>query len=329
MTATIKDVANLAGVSTAAVSRVLAQKKGTYSQQAAKKDLTAAKQLGYVKNDAAAELVSKSSKRIAVILNNTLTNFWTDVIKGIYDAAMEAGYQIFILYAGDKNLPQFHNALDVALERPLAGILMISTSIDQAAKDRLLASGIPFRLVSIYDEKKPLYCDLPYTSSNNVEIATLATQYLIDHGHERIGLVGIDHSNTGQQRLFGFEQEMIKHQLPIEPSWVHYGDYTYPTGQNSLTALIDDQLTAVITASDMIAVGMIQQANVLEIFLPDQLSIISIDGTYLCDITTPTITSVTQNFYQMGQRAVTGLLEELPAEFIPVQITERQSAIKH
>jgi len=79
----------------------------------------------------------------------------------------------------------------------------------------------------------------------------------------------------------------------------------------------------------MIAVGMIQQANVLEIFLPDQLSIISIDGTYLCDITTPTITSVTQNFYQMGQRAVTGLLEELPAEFIPVQITERQSAIKH
>lgn len=329
MTATIKDVANLAGVSTAAVSRVLAQKKGTYSQQAAKKVLTAAKQLGYVKNDAAAELVSKSSKRIAVILNNTLTNFWTDVIKGIYDAAMEAGYQIFILYAGDKNLPQFHNALDVALERPLAGILMISTSIDQAAKDRLLASGIPFRLVSIYDEKKPLYCDLPYTSSNNVEIATLATQYLIDHGHERIGLVGIDHSNTGQQRLFGFEQEMIKHQLPIEPSWVHYGDYTYPTGQNSLTALIDDQLTAVITASDMIAVGMIQQANVLEIFLPDQLSIISIDGTYLCDITTPTITSVTQNFYQMGQCAVTGLLEELPAEFIPVQITERQSAIKH
>ena len=293
MTATIKDVANLAGVSTAA------------------------------------ELVSKSSKRIAVILNNTLTNFWTDVIKGIYDAAMEAGYQIFILYAGDKNLPQFHNALDVALERPLAGILMISTSIDQAAKDRLLASGIPFRLVSIYDEKKPLYCDLPYTSSNKVEIATLATQYLIDHGHERIGLVGIDHSNTGQQRLFGFEQEMIKHQLPIEPSWVHYGDYTYPTGQNSLTALIDDQLTSVITASDMIAVGMIQQANVLEIFLPDQLSIISIDGTYLCDITTPTITSVTQNFYQMGQRAVTGLLEELPAEFIPVQITERQSAIKH
>ena len=226
MTATIKDVANLAGVSTAAVSRVLAQKKGTYSQQAAKKVLTAAKQLGYVKNDAAAELVSKSSKRIAVILNNTLTNFWTDVIKGIYDAAMEAGYQIFILYAGDKDLPQFHNALDVALERPLAGILMISTSIDQAAKDRLLASGIPFRLVSIYDEKKPLYCDLPYTSSNNVEIATLATQYLIDHGHERIGLVGIDHSNTGQQRLFGFEQEMIKHQLPIEPSWVHYGDYT-------------------------------------------------------------------------------------------------------
>lgn len=329
MTATIKDVANLAGVSTATVSRVLAQKKGTYSQQAAKKVLTAAKQLGYVKNEAAAELVSKSSKRIAVILNNTLTNFWTDVIKGIYDAAMEAGYQIFILYAGDKNLPQFHNALDVALERPLAGILMISTSIDQAAKDCLKASGIPFRLVSIYDEKKPLYCDLPYTSSNNVEIATLATRYLIDHGHERIGLVGIDHSNTGQQRLFGFEQEMIKHQLPIEPSWIHYGDYSYPTGQNSLTALIDDQLTAVITASDMIAVGMIQQANVLGIFLPDQLSIISIDGTYLCDITTPTITSVTQNFYQMGQRAVIGLLEELPAEFIPVQITERQSAIKH
>lgn len=328
MTATIKDVANLAGVSTATVSRVLSDKKGTYSQQAAQKVLAAAKKLGYVKNVAAAELVSKSSNRIAVILNNTLTNFWTDVIKGIYDAAMEMGYKIFILYAGDKNLPQFHNALDVALERPLAGILMISTMIDQKAKDRLQASGVPFRLVSIYDEKKRLYKDLPYTSSNNVEIATIATRYLIELGHERIGLVGIDRSNTGQQRLFGFEQEMIKHQLPIEPSWIHYGNYSYPTGQNSFADLLNDQLTAVITASDMIAVGMIQQANVSGITLPQQLSILSIDGTYLCDITTPTITSVTQNFYQMGRQSVIGLLNNQPAEFIPVKITERQSTIR-
>jgi LacI family transcriptional regulator len=325
MKPTIKDIAERANVSTATVSRVLSKKKSSYRPETAEKIRAIAKELGYTKNIAAAELAAKSSKLIAVILNNTQTNFSNEIIDAIQETTDKAGYQMFILYAGNHNARLLNQAISVALERHVAGILLLATSLDEQAATTLREANVPCRLVSIYDQTSPRYAAFKFISSNNERIGYLAANYLIDHGHQRIGLAGIDHSCTGQQRLAGYQKALAKHGLPFDPALVQYGDYSYGPQQSILKAYQDLQIDAVITASDMVAVGVIKEAHLLGIEVPTDLSLVSIDGTFLCDITVPTITSVTQNFYQMGLAAATSLLEDHESQFIPVQVTERAS----
>lgn len=325
MKPTIKDIAQRANVSTATVSRVLAKKEKSYRPETAAKIEAIAKELGYKKNLAAAELAAHSSKLIAVILNNTQTNFSDDIIAAIQAETDKVGYQMFILYAGNHDSRLLNQAISVALERHVAGILLVATSLDDQAASTLIASNTPCRLVSVYDEDDPRYTNFSFISSNNERIGYLAAKYLIDRGHQRIGLAGIDHSSTGKQRLRGYQRALIEQGLAPRLEWVKYGDYSFGPQQNILHALANEKLDAIITASDMVAIGLIKEARLLNIKIPEDLSLVSIDGTFLCEITLPTITSVTQDFYQMGLVAVRSLLQDDGSCFIPVHITPRHS----
>lgn len=325
MKPTIKDIAQRAHVSTATVSRVLSKKEKSYRPETAAKIEAIAKELGYKKNLAAAELAANSSKLIAVILNNTQTNFSNDIIAAIQAETDRAGYQMFILYAGNHDSRLLNQAISMALERHVAGILLVATSLDDQAATTLRETSTPCRLVSVYDQTDPRYTGFKFVSSDNEQIGYLAADYLIKHGHHRIGLAGIDHSSTGEQRLRGYQRAFYEHHLPLQSDWVEYGDYSFGPQQGILKPLIGQKLDAVITASDMVAVGMIKEARLFNINIPDDLSIVSIDGTFLCDITIPTITSVTQDFYQMGLFAVKSLLKDQDSQFIPVSITPRDS----
>lgn len=325
MKPTIKDIAAQANVSTATVSRVLADKKKSYRPETAARIKAIAKKLGYTKNLAAAELAAKSSKLIAVILNNTQTNFANEILAAIQTVTDKKGYQMFILYAGDNDHRLLNQAIHAALERSVAGILLLATPLDEQAATTLKEAKVPCRLVSIYDQKTPCYKDFRFISSNNERTGELAADFLLDRGFNRVGLIGVDRSAIGVQRLVGYKRSLAKHQVPFDPALVQYGDYSYNPADNILSSFIKKKPDAIIAASDMIGVGLIKEAHLLEILVPDELSIVSIDGTFLCDITTPTITSVTQDFYRMGLAAAKGLLEDLDSQFIPVRITERGS----
>ena len=84
-------------------------------------------------------------------------------------------------------------------------------------------------------------------------------------------------------------------------------------------------VSAVITASDMVAAGIIKAAHADQIELPDRLSIISIDGTNVCEYITPSLTSVTQNFFRMGEESLSSVLNDKRKIFVPIEITERDS----
>lgn len=325
MKATIKDIAARAHVSTATVSRVLAEKKKAYRPETAAKIKAIAKELGYTKNLAAAELAAKNSKLIAVILNNTQTNFSNEILAAIQTVTDKAGYQMFILYAGDNDHRLLNQAIHTALERSVAGILLVATPLDEHAATTLREANVPCRLVSIYDQETPCYADFKFISSNNIKAGELATNYLLTRGHKRIGLIGIDRSAIGLQRLAGYKKALKAHNIGFDPSLVQYGDYSYNAEDNILSSFIKKAPDALIAASDMIGVGLIKEARQLDIQVPTELSIISIDGTFLCDITSPTITSVTQNFYQMGLAAANDLLNDRDSQFIPIKITERAS----
>lgn len=322
MKTTIKDVAKAAHVSTATVSRVLANKKGTYREATAQVVRKVAEDLGYHRNISAAELAANEVKTIAIIINNTKTNFWQEVLDGIQQQIQARHRNSIIFYAGNNDDEMLTAAINSALARSVSGILLVAAKANAQQLRLLSHSGLPYRFVSIYgsDDHKT-----QFTSSNNIKIGELATQYLIDRGHSRIGLLGIDQSTTGKQRLLGYEKMMSKANLVVDPQWVQYGDYSFENAQKIFKRVRNLGLTAIIAASDMVAAGIIKVAHQYDIKVPADLSIISIDGTFICDMTTPLITSVSQEFTLMGQQSVDHLIDDAPAAFVPVKIVERES----
>lgn len=322
MGVTIKDVARAANVSTATVSRVLANKEGSYREETAQKVRQIAAEMGYHRNVSAAELAANEIKTIAIILNNTKTHFWQDVLDGIQDGIQAHHRNSIIFYAGDNDSAMLTQAINSALARSVSGILLVAAKASHDQLQLLDKSGIPYRFVSIYDEHND---SSKFISSNNIEIGQVATQYLLQHGHRRIGLVGIDNSPTGHQRLLGYEKAMLSANQVIEPHWIQYGDYSLASVQAAFATIQRLHLTAIVAASDLVGAGLIKAAHTAGLKLPDDLSIISIDGTFICDITVPQMTSVTQDFYLMGKTSVENLIQTNGSQFIPVAITARES----
>lgn len=325
MTVTIKDVAAEAEVSIATVSRVLANKAGFYSDKTAARVREAADRLGYRKNTSAVELVTQKSQVIGVIVSSTKTNFSNQIIEGIQSVAFKHDLSVMILYAEDEGDLQTR-ALRTLIGRSVMGILVLAVQLTDANLALLENSRIPHRYLSTSFKGDKL----AFTASDDYQIGYQATDYLIKKGHQRIGLVAMDvNSYIGQQRVAGYRDAMKAAQLTVSDDWIKPGLFTYQDGFNAMAEFgHDPEVTAVIGTSDMAAIGVLNQAQNFGLKVPEQLAIMSIDGTELVKIVRPQLTSITQAFYEMGQRGMTHLLTPTTApasEFIPFELDERSS----
>lgn len=326
MTATIKDVAEEAGVSTATVSRVLANKEGFYSERTAQRVRKVATSLGYEKNISAVELVTQKSQVIGVIISSIKTNFSNKIIEGIQDEALKHGLSVIMLYAGQNDPQLQERALKTLIERSVKGILVVAIQLTDQNLTLLQSSQIPYRFLSTsYNSDQ-----LPSIASNDYQIGYQATQHLIQKGHRKIGLVAMDVSEyIGQQRVAGYKDAMRQSALPVKDEWVKTGMYTYDDGSNAMKAFGQQpEVTAIIGASDLASIGVLNQAVQFNIKVPEQLAIVSIDGTYLAEIVRPQLTTVTQAFYEMGTLGMQTLLDQtqpVRSRFTPIKIEIRQS----
>ncbi len=326
MTVTIKDIAEAAQVSVATVSRVLGNKEGFYSEKTAKKVRKVATKLGYRKNTSAVELVTRKSQVLGVIVAATKTNFSNQIIEGIQDEAFKKGLSVIILYANENDSESQARALQTVIERSVMGILVLAIQLMDDNLALLKDSRIPYRFLStsFYGNK------LPFTASDDFQIGYQATDFLIRKGHQKIGIVAIDTSLfIGQQRVAGYRQAMQDAQLSVRDCWIRVGKFTYQDGVAAMAAFgPQPDVTAIIGGSDMAAIGVLNQAQSLGLEIPDQLAVMSIDGTELVKIVRPKITSVTQSFYEMGKMGTRLLLEtevKPQSEYVPFKIEERQS----
>ncbi|CUW06108.1 Catabolite control protein A [Leuconostoc gelidum subsp. gasicomitatum] len=156
---------------------------------------------------------------------------------------------------------------------------------------------------------------------------------MIEKGHQKIGLSSMEKDNfIGHQRVSGYLAALKDYNLQNNNDWVFEGDYSYESG---ISAMYHYQsktnVTAIIGASDLAAIGIINTAKKLNIYVPHQLAVISIDGTYLVNIVSPRLTSITQSFFKMGETALKMLFadEDNMSNYIyvPFKIDERESTL--
>ncbi len=336
---TIERVAALAGVSTATVSRALAG-KSTVSPSTRAKVEAAAKELGYVVSSAASSLASGRTRNIGVVVPFLDGWFYMRVLKGAHEALADAGYDLTLYHLdqsasvpGGPANPRRARLFDEFLRRQrVDGFIAVSLELTDAELAGLHALGKPAVAIG-----GPLPGALTL-SIDDAAIARHATEHLLSLGHRRVAHIGGDplldlDFHLSVNRRGGYETALLSQGLEPDPLLVRVGDFTVTGGYRATLQLLGDPRvapTAIFAASDEMAMGAIMAARDLGKRVPDDLSIIGIDGHELGEFYgLTTVSQFPENQGRLAAEAVLGALdsESTPAHNValPFELVVRSS----
>ncbi|WP_312398508.1 LacI family DNA-binding transcriptional regulator [Leuconostoc lactis] len=306
MAITIKDIANRAGISAASVSRILTN-RGRFSTETAQRVRQLAEEMGYYKNQSAADLSQKASRVIGVLVPATHTNFADEIIKGMQRQAFELGYELLIVFLENDVQHQIKTVKSL-LSRQLLAVVMLAVDLETAVFDVLMTADT--HLLSISNQ---LNNGIPSISSDNYAMMHTIVDYLYDQGHRQIALIGAADPDSVVATLQrqGFIDALAKHEIHYNPAFIWGIENAYQTGLETIQNFgMPLPFTAVIGSADIVGIGILNGAKDAGVSVPNDLSIITVDGTDLTQLTRPRLTAVQQNFIQMGELAITTIANQ-------------------
>jgi len=330
--ATIKSVARRAGVTPTTVSRAL-NDKPDISPTTKARILAIAEEMGYVPSTLARNLATQRTHTIGLAVR-TIADMWVaEVVPAIEDGLREAGYGVF-LSTHYLNAEREHQVIKAFHSRQVEGIIVIS-SVQRGEYLSLQQEwGIPIVLIS------PLMdTAYPYTVLSDGEGgARLATEHLISLGHRRIGYIGVPSwVIRAQDRLKGYRHTLQQHGISYDRSLVVPGDAHQEGGYQGVRKLLSlpQPPTAVVCFNDLTAIGVLRGAHAAGLHVPDNLSIIGFDDVPMAEYVEPPLSTVRQDTYGLGHKALTMLLDliagreppEVPV-VLPTEVVERESTAK-
>lgn len=328
----LADVARNAGVSKSTASRALSG-RGYVSEDTRRRVEAAAAELGYVVSSTAASLVTGRTRNVAVVIPYINRWYFGEVLEGIEAALIRAGYDL-TLYRLSTDRDLRRRVFDYFLIRKRVDAV-ISVAIDLSPHEvqMLLSLGKP--LVGIGGRID----GIPSLSIDDVETARLATEHLISLGHQRIVHIGGDQNEqmdfrVHSQRYTGFSQAIAEAGLPVDDDF-RAAEFSIEGGYSVGLSVLGDprtRPTAIFAGCDEIAIGVMVAARQLGISVPNDLSVIGVDGHPLS--TMFGLTTLAQEPERQGARAVELLLSQLehadappPDEhlLLPTALTVRSS----
>ena len=322
--ASIKDVAKLAGVSTATVSRTLSMPEKV-SERTRMRVLRAVEDTGYRLNTAARQFRRQRTETILVVVPDIGNPFFSNIIQGIETEAQRQGYRV-VLGESDSSQREMTSYAGYMRQQHADGAILLS--VDRASEFAAESQNMPVVMACEYLPKSPF----PTVRINNSQAAMDAVSYLIDLGHRRIAYInGPADSPLCKDRLRGYTRAMKTAGLAIEPQWVAAGDYSPESGRLAAIELLQlkNPPTAIFTASDPMAIGALRAATELGVSIPGQLSLIGFDDIRFAEYMSPSLTTVHQPREDIGRTAMENLFKLLRGEAVAAKtVLEHQLVIR-
>ncbi|GAA2980572.1 DNA-binding LacI/PurR family transcriptional regulator [Microbacterium terrae] len=300
-------------MSTATVSRALSG-RGHVSLAAKTKVQAAAKGLGYVVSASASSLASGRTRNIGVLVPFLDRWFFSTVLSGIASALMRRGYDI-TLYALSADRDERRDVFDTFLRRQrVDGVIAISLELGEDETGRLLELGMPVIAIGGPNPR------LTTLTVDDLAVARLATEHLLTLGHRDIAHIGASPEfdvdfHVPTHRRQGFEQALSDAGIEVRPSLFEPADFTIEGGFRAAKQLLGKpggRPTAIFAASDEMAIGALLAARELGYRVPEDLSVVGIDGHELGEFFR--LTTVDQFPQGQGERAADAILAELEAK---------------
>lgn len=318
MSATIRDVAKLAGVSVATVSRVINQNNSVNTINK-EKVLKAMKQLQYEPNLLAQGLAGKKSKTIALILPNISNPFFPEIARAIEDVASMNGYTV-ILCNSDGLSSKENVYIDVLRKKYIDGIIFASHTLKVEEIEQLKKDGIALVVL----DYSSMIAECSIIRAKNREGANMAVDHLIETGCKKIAhIYGPLDDQAARDRLIGYE-EKVKAYPWYSPTLQVPGDFTIESGMKAVKMLFENHpdVDGIFAGNDLMAIGAVKALYQMNKKIPDDVLICGFDGINLTEITQPELTTVAQPIYEMGKMAAEIVIEKIQGSLIEDKIYE-------
>ena len=332
---TIYEVAREAGVSPATVSRILT---GTARVRSVKRErvLEVIRQMNFQPNAFARALSENRNRMIGIMVAHTGNSYYNSLFAACQSEAYRRGYVSMVMNTYSR--PQYEESVMMRMQemRPEAVIIAggrVDLEVpDPAFMDLLRATRESVRLV--VGSRSPMP-GIPGVAVDHSMSMEKALRYLADLGHRKIGYVyaGSPYYGT-MERLRTFRKVMAELGIEVREDWLVEGaDYGMESGIESIRAMMSgsDRPTAVLGMNDMVSAGILQGLQGMGLRVPEDVSVMGFDDTYISGITTPKLTSVGYNYEAYASLLLDACLFEGDMEAypenqrIPVFITERNS----
>lgn len=309
----IREVAELAGVSLGTVSNVL-NRPEIVAPATRERVQAVIEQLGFVRNATAQQLRAGHSRHLGLIVLDVTNPFFTEVARGVEDAANEAGY-VVILCNSDVSPSKEKRYLRMLQEQRTAGVLITSVHNDVTYLQELQQQGIAFVLLDQADQANSL-CSVAIDDTQGGE---LATRHLLELGHRRIAFVSGPLSIRQCAERYQGMLRAIK-AARLDPRQV-LTEIIVPA-QNAVAgeAAVDTLLahsprpTAAFCANDLLALGVMRGLTQRGIAIPEEIALVGYDDVEFASMLSPALTSIRQPKYQLGRTATELLLREISQE---------------
>jgi LacI family transcriptional regulator len=305
---TVRQVASLAGVSTATVSRALAGGGGV-REALRLRVLDAAATLNYRPNRAARSLRARRSLTIGVVIPDIQNFFFTGILRGLEHVLQADGYA-FLLGNSDGRPDRERLYIDTLREEGVAGLIIVPAEREARAYRDLQAAGVP--IVTLDRSAAGLRVD--HVTVTNQEGVRGAVHHLVALGHRRIGFIGgPEHVNVAQDRLAGYEQALADSGIAIDRSLIQFSDFRQGGGRAATEVLLrrPEVPTALFVANNLMTLGAFEALHERRLRIPHDVAVVSFDDIPWATSLHPPLTAVAQPTFELGVTAAQLLLDRL------------------
>lgn len=329
---TIKDLSAITGYAVGTVSRAL-NNHPNVSDKARKAILQAAKEHGFQLNVNAKQLKQTHSNTILVIVKGTGNELFAEMLEYIQNLVARTRYQLVVDY-NDEDDNEVIRAVQLCREKKPLGMLFLGGNSKNFAQD---FDKIDVPAVLVTNDASTLHFDnLSSVCTDDAAAAQCAVEMLIGLGHRKIAVIGGDRENsdTSRLRFEGCMRAFRAHNIAFDQERDYQGvRYSYQDGYKAIKALLKagSSFTAVFACADVMAIGAIRALREAGLGVPEDVSVMGVDGLPLCSFLTPQLSGVSQSVQGIALRSVQILLDAIedgtPAshETVPFQVQRRES----
>lgn len=299
---TIRDVARLAGVSPATVSRVLSGSGHPVREATRRRVLEAAERLAYYPNHLARSLLRRQTGVVGLLVPDVSNPYYGAILRGVEDVAHQHGLTVMLCNT-DRDPAKQRRYLRTLLEYRVDGVVVAGGTVTPEDL-RMVDRRVPLVAVGRHP------ADVPCVRVDNVKAGRQACRHLLELGHRQVGcLAGPPASLTSRDRVQGYREALRQAGVQPREEWVVWSEFTAQGGYRAARELLSRcRVTAVVAGNDQMALGAVRALWELGLRVPRDVSVVGFDDTAVAAVSVPALTTVAVPTYELGRRTLELLL---------------------